>query len=160
MCRDFNFFLLLAFVYWQGCSRITAALQARSRLVQRTIEEAQQFAHEARNRLAEIESRCAQLDSKIASIQGVANAEQENQKRTLQAKTAEEARRILEDSIQEIGVAEQHARHELKAFAADLAVSIARQSIRIDEKTGQGLIRSFVAELGHGGEIAQATLES
>jgi F0F1-type ATP synthase membrane subunit b/b' len=134
-------------------------LQARSRLIQRTIEEAEQFAHEARNRLTEIESRWAHLDSKIASIQAVANAELENEKRTLQAKTAEGARRILEYSRQEIGVAEQRAPHELKVFAADLAVSIARQSIRIDEKTDQGLIRSFVAELGHGGEIAQATLE-
>ena len=154
LCRDFNFFLLLALVYWQGCSRVTAALQARSRLIQRTIEEARQFAHEARNRLAEIESRWAQLDSKIASIQALANAELENEKRTLQAKTAEDARRILEYSIQEIEVAEQHARHELKVFAADLAVSIARQAIRIDEKADQGLIGSFVAELGHCGEIA------
>ena len=159
LCSALNFLLMLALIYWKGCPRLTAVLRERSRLIRRTIEEAQLLSEEARRRLAEIESQWAQLDSKIAAIQAVAETGMENEEQALLAATAEDARRILEYSQHEIGVAAHRARHELKAFAADLAVSIARRSIRIDEKTDRDLIRAFVKELGHGDEIAQTTRE-
>jgi F0F1-type ATP synthase membrane subunit b/b' len=52
----------------------------------------------------------------------------------MMGKTAEDVRSILENSEREIGAAVRHARSELRAFAANLAVSIAHQSMRIDEK--------------------------
>ena len=160
LCSAFNFLLMLAFIYWNGYPRLTAALRARSSLIRRTIEEAQLLSAEAQRRLAEIESRWAQLDSGIAAMQAVAEAGMENEEQALLEATAEDARRILEYSEHEIGAAAQRARHELKAFAADLAVSIARQSIRIDERTDLDLARAFVKELEHSDEIAQATRET
>jgi len=59
----------------------------------------------------------------------------------------------------EIGVAAQRARHELRVFAADLAVSIARWAMHIDERTDQNLIRAFVKELGRPDEAAQTNPE-
>jgi F0F1-type ATP synthase membrane subunit b/b' len=151
---------MVAFIYWKGYPRLTAVLRERSSMIRRAIEEAQHLSEEARQRLEEIENRWAQLDSQIAAIQAVAEAGMENEKQALLAATAEDARRILEYSQREIGVAAQRARHELKAFAADLAVSIARRSIRIDERTDRDLIRAFVKELEHGDEIAQTTRET
>ena len=147
LCSAFNFLLMLVVIYWKGCPRLAAALRARSSLIRRTIEEAQLLSEEGRRRLEEIESRWAQLDSEIAAIQAVAEAGMENEHQALLAATAEDTRRILECSERAIGLAAQRARHELRAFAADLAVSIARQSIRIDERTDQDLIRAFVKEL-------------
>jgi len=160
LCSAFNFLMMLAVIYWKGYPRLTAALRARSSLILRTIAEAQHLSDEARQRLAEIERRWSQLDSKIAAIQAVAEAGMENEEQALLAATAEDARRILEYSQHEIGVAAQRARHELKAFAADLAVSIARRSIRIDERTDRDLIGAFVKELEHSDEIAQKTPET
>jgi F-type H+-transporting ATPase subunit b len=160
LCSSFNFLLMLALIYWKGCPRLTAALRARSSLIRRTIGEAELLSEEAQRRLAEIESRWARLDSEIAAIQAVAEAGMENEEQALLAATAEDTRRILEYSEQEIGLAAQRARHELKAFAADLAVSIARQGIRIDERTDQDLIRTFVKELEHRDEIAETTPET
>jgi hypothetical protein len=60
----------------------------------------------------------------------------------------------------EIEAAAQSARHELNAFDADLAVSIARRSIRIDEGTDQDLTRTFVKELELSDEIARTTPET
>jgi F-type H+-transporting ATPase subunit b len=160
LCSAFNFLLMLALIYWKGCPRLTAALQVRSSLIRRTIEEAELLSEEAQRRLAEIESRWAQLDSEIAAIQAAAEAGIRNEEQALLAATAEDTRRILEYSEQEIGASAQRARHELKAFAADLAVSLARQSIRIDERTDQDLIRAFVKELEHSDEIAETTSES
>jgi F0F1-type ATP synthase membrane subunit b/b' len=151
---------MLSLIYWKGYPRLTVVLLARSSLILRTIEEAQILREEAQRRLAEIESRWAQLDSRIAAIQAVAEAGMENEEQALLAATAEDARRILEYSQHEIGVAAHRARHELKAFAADLAVSIARQSIRIDEETDRDLIRAFVKELEYSDDIAQRTPET
>jgi F-type H+-transporting ATPase subunit b len=158
LCSAFNFLVMLAFIYWKGCPRLTAALRARSSLIRRTIEEAQILSEEAQRRLAEIESRWVQLDSEIAAIQTAAEAGIQNEGQALLAATTEDARRVMEYSEQEIGLAAQRARHELKAFAADLAISIARQSIRIDERTDQDLIRAFVKELERSDEIAETTL--
>jgi F0F1-type ATP synthase membrane subunit b/b' len=159
-CSIFNFLLMLAIIYWKGYPRLTAVLRERSSLIRRIIEEAQLLSEEAQRRLAEIESRWAQLDSEIAAIQAVAEAGMENEEQALLAATAEDTRRILEYSEREIGASVQRARHELKAFAADLAVSIARQSIRVDEKTDQDLIRAFVKELEPSDEIARTTPET
>ena len=160
LCSALNFLLMLTLIYWKGCPRLTAVLRERSSLIRRTIEEAQLLSEEGQRRLAEIESRWAQLDSEIAAIQAVAEAGMENEEQVLLAATAEDTRRILEYSEHEIVLAAQRARRELKAFAADLAVSIARQSIRIDERTDQDLIRAFVKELEHRDEIAETTLET
>lgn len=160
LCSAVNFLLMLALIYWKGCPRLTAVLRERSSLIRRTIEEAQLLSEEGQRRLAEIESRWAQLDSEIAAIQAVAEAGMENEEQALLAATAEDTRRILEYSEHEIVLAAQRARRELKAFAADLAVSIARQSIRIDERTDQDLIRAFVKELEHRDETAETTLET
>jgi len=160
LCSAVNFLLMLALIYWKGCPRLTAVFRARSSLIRRTIEEAQFLSEEAQRRLAEIERRWAQLDFEIAAIQAVAEAGMENEEQALLAATAEDTRRILEYSQHEIEAATQRARHELKSFAADLAVSIARRSIRIDEETDRDLIRAFVKELEHSDEIAQRTPET
>jgi len=160
LCSAFNFLLVLALIYWQGCPRLSAVLRDRSSMIRRTIKGAQLLSEEGQRRLAEIESRWAQLDSEIAAIQAAAEAGMENEDQALLAATAEDSRRILEYAEHEIVLAAQRARRELKAFAADLAVSIARQSIRIDEKTDQDLIRAFVKELEHRGETAETTLET
>ena len=48
---------------------------------------------------------------------------------------------------QEIMAAAKLARRELKAFAADMAVTLAKKQIRVDPSTDQGLMRSFTEQL-------------
>lgn len=147
LCYDFNFFVLLALIYWKGRPRLTAALQARSQLILRTMEEAQQLSKDAQRRLAKVETLWAQLDSKIATIRLVADAQMEKQEQALLAAAEVEHRRISENVQREVAGAAERARNELKEFAADLAVSIARQVIQIDGSTDQHLIRAFVTAL-------------
>jgi F0F1-type ATP synthase membrane subunit b/b' len=66
--------------------------------------------------------------------------------------TAAKVHRILENLEREIGAAARQARNQLRAFAANLAVSLAQQSMMIDEKTDQDLIGAFVTELKRGKE--------
>jgi F0F1-type ATP synthase membrane subunit b/b' len=159
LCCDFNFFLMLALVCWKGWPRLEAAFDARSRRIKRALEEAEQFGVEARKRIAEIEKRWARLDSEIASIQRVSDAVLKHEEQALRAKTVEDTCRIIRYSEDEIKAAAQRTRRELKAFAGDLAVSIARQSMRVDVKTDQGLIRTFLRGLEESGKLSETTME-
>jgi F0F1-type ATP synthase membrane subunit b/b' len=148
VCLYFNFFLLIALISWKAKPILTAMAQERSMSIKRAIEDARQLGDEARGKLAEIEERWAQLDHEIAAIQARAEAQMKQEEQLMLGETAADVHRILENSEREIGAAVRHARNELRAFAANLAVPIAQQSMRIDEKTDQNLIAAFVRELG------------
>ncbi|HYL15109.1 MAG TPA: ATPase, partial [Terriglobales bacterium] len=59
-----------------------------------------------------------------------------------------DARKIIQSAEQEIAAAAKSARRELKAYAADLAVSMAQRQIRVDSDTDQALVRTFADQLG------------
>ena len=120
--------------------------------IKRTIEESQRLADEARSKLTQIEKRWAQLDHEIAAIQANAEAQMKQEEQLMLGETAADVHRILEYSDREIEAAVRQARNQLKAFAANLAVSLAKQSIRIDKKTDQDLIGAFLTELQRGKE--------
>ena len=66
---------------------------------------------------------------------------------------AEDARKIVESAEQEIAAAAKSARRELTAYAADLAVTLAKKQIVVDAATDQGLLRNFAQQLSaNGGE--------
>ena len=150
MCLYFNFFLLVALIYWKAKPILTAVAQERSMSIKRAIEESQRLGDEARSKLTEIEKRWAQLDREIAAIQASAEAQMKQEEQLMLGETAADVHRILENSEREIEAAVRQARNQLRAFAANLAVSLAQQSILIDEKTDQDLIGAFVTELEHG----------
>jgi len=94
VCRYFNFFLLVALIYWKAKPILTAVAQERSMSIKRAIEEAQRLGYDARSKLAEIEKR-AQRDHKIAAIQASAEAQMKQEEKLMLGKTAEDVRRIL-----------------------------------------------------------------
>jgi len=148
VCLYFNFFLLVALIYWKAKPILTAVAHERSMSIKRTIEESQRLGDEARSKLAEIEKRWAQLDHKIAAIQASAGAQMKREEQLILGETATDVHRILRNSDREIEAAVRQARNQLRAFAANLVVSLAHQSMRIDEKTDQNLIAALVRELG------------
>jgi F0F1-type ATP synthase membrane subunit b/b' len=147
LCWDFNFFLMLALIFWKGGPLLAEALQARSRSIRRAIEDAQRLAEDAAKRLAQVEKRWAEIDSEIEAIRARAETEMNYEEQILNARASEDVRRIMEYSQSEIGRLAQRARSELKAFAGGLAVSLARKSIRIDERTDQDLVKGFIEGL-------------
>jgi F0F1-type ATP synthase membrane subunit b/b' len=120
--------------------------------IKRTIEESQRLGGEARSKLTEIEKRWAQLDHENAAIQASAEAQMKQEEQLVRGETAADVHRILENSEREIEAAVRQARNQLRAFAANLAVSLTQQSMLIDEKTDQGLIGACVTELKRGKE--------
>src|SRR6266567_2582435 len=91
----------------------------------------------------------AMFRSRTASIQkSLEEARKTSQEaKRIKAAAEEDARKIVESAEQEIMAAAKLARRELKAYAADLAVSLAKKQIRVDSSTDQGLMRSFTEQL-------------
>ena len=83
-----------------------------------------------------------------ASAEGEAAAEEQR----IQAAAEQDAGRIVETAEQEIAAAVRSARRELKGYAADLAVSLAKKQIHVDAATDQELVHNFAQELSRGGD--------
>ena len=119
----------------------------RSTAIQKAMQQAQMASEEARRRLAEIESRLMKLDVEIGMMRDAAEKEGAAEEARIQAAAEEDARKIVISAEQEIAAAVKAARRQLTAYAADLAVGLARKQIRVDAATDQALVRSFAGQL-------------
>jgi F-type H+-transporting ATPase subunit b len=125
----------------------------RNERIAKGLEDARRASAEAQRRLGDIESRLSKIDTEIAGIHSQAESEAKAEEARIKAASEEEKRRILQAADQEIASATANARRELKAFAANLAVSIAQQRIasNIDNGSDEQLVREFARRLGREG---------
>jgi F-type H+-transporting ATPase subunit b len=111
------------------------------------MEEARKASAEANRRLSEIEARLGKLDVEIGTMQASAEKEVEAEEQRIAVATKDESRKIVETAEQEIAAAVKVARRDLKAYAADLAVTLAAKQIEVDSATDQALVARFGQEL-------------
>ena len=153
VCVALNFVIIAAAIYWLSKKNLPGMFRNRTASIQRAMEEARKASEDANRRLAEIEGRLSKLDTEIGGMRAAAEREAVAEEQRIKAAAAEDARKIVESSEQEIAAAAKLARRELKAFAAELAVSLAEKQIRVDPATDEALLRSFAQELlANGGE--------
>jgi F-type H+-transporting ATPase subunit b len=143
-----NFAVIAGIIFWAGRKFLPAAFSARTAAIQKAMQEAQKASDEARRRLAEIESRLMKLDVEIGMMRDAAEKDAAAEEARIQAAAQEDARKMVEAAQLEIAAAAKAARRELTAYAADLAVGLARKQIQIDAATDQALLRNFAGELG------------
>ncbi|MGA7926156.1 MAG: ATP synthase F0 subunit B [Candidatus Sulfotelmatobacter sp.] len=147
LCMLSNFVVVAVAIFWAGRKYLPAIFSARTAAIQKAIEEARRASEEARRKLAEIESRLMKLDVEIAGMRDAAETDAAAEEARIQAAAQEDARKMVEAAQQEIAAAAKAARRELTAYAADLAVGLARKQIHVDAATDQALVRSFAGEL-------------
>jgi F-type H+-transporting ATPase subunit b len=143
-----NFAVIVGVILWAARKYLPAVFRARTAAIQKAMQEAQKASDDARRRLAEIESRLMKLDGEIGMMRNSAENEAASEEARIQAAAEEDARRIVESAQQEIASAAKIARRELTAYAADLAIGLAKKQIRVDSGTDQKLVRNFTGELG------------
>jgi len=147
-----NFLIVAAVIVWISRKNLPAALRNRTAMIQKAIEEARQASAEANRRLGEIESRLSKLDVEIGEMRAAAEKEAAAEEERIKAAAEEDARKIVESVGQEVATAVRTARRELTAYAADLAVALAKKSIHIDSATDQTLVQHFARQLSNGDE--------
>ena len=146
-----NFAAVLVVLWLLLRKSLPATLKSRSETIQKRLEEARKTGEDARRRLSEVEARLSRLDSEIAAMQQETEAGAKAEEERTKASAEEERLRIVHSAEQEIAMAATAARRELKAYAADLAVSLAEKKINVGPGTDQALVRDFTAQLGKDG---------
>ena len=142
-----NFAVVAGIIFWFAKKNLPAMFRSRTASIQNAMEEARKTSQEAKRRLSNIEARLSKLDVEIGEMRWAAEQEAANEEMRIKEAAEEDARKIVESAEQEIMAAAKLARRELKAYAADLAVSLAKNQIRVDPSTDQGLMRSFTEQL-------------
>jgi F-type H+-transporting ATPase subunit b len=146
-----NFVVIALLIFLLLKAKVPALFRDRTAAVQRQIEEARRASEEATRRLSEIEGRLARLDSEIAGLQVATEADARAEEQRILGTAEEDKQKIVQGAEQEIVAAARLARSELKAYVAELAVSLAERRIQVTPATDQDLVRAFVDELGKDG---------
>lgn len=145
-------FLILFAIFCVGLRKVLPGLfKSRTEAIQKRLEESRKTTEEARRRLAEVEGRLSRLDTEIAQMRSEAEASAQAEEQRVLVAVEEERRRIVQSTEQEIAMAANAARRELKAFAAELAIDLAEKKIQIGQSADQALVREFAAQLGKDG---------
>jgi F-type H+-transporting ATPase subunit b len=151
LCVGLNFAVIFVFAAVLLRKNLPGFFKSRTSAIQKGIEEARKMSEEARRRLGEVEGRLARLDADIASMRSDAEKNAQAEEARLMAAGEEERRRIVVSAEQEIAMAANAARRELKAYAAGLAVDLAEKKIRVGKDADEALVRGFTARLGKDG---------
>lgn len=148
-----NFVIIAAAILWLWKSLWPGMVRGRNERIRRGLEEARRTSEEAQRRLGDIESRLGKLDTEISLMRTQAESEGKAEEERMKIASADEKKRILEAADQEIASASAQARRDLKAFAAEMAVSLAQSRIAsgIDASSDEQLVREFAQRLGKEG---------
>ena len=148
ICLALNFAVIILILWFALRKVVAAAFHGRTQALQKNLEESRKAADDANRRLTEIEARLSRLHVEIEQMSSEAATIAASEEQRVMAAAEEERRRIVESAEQEIGRAASNARRELKVYAAELAVRLAEQKIRISEGTDEMLVRRFASGLG------------
>jgi len=151
LCIGLNFAVIFFAVAGLMRKILPGYFKGRTSTIQKGIEEARKMSEDARRRLTEVEGRLSRLDSDIAAMQREADENAKAEEQRLLAAGEEERRRIVTSAEQEIEMAANTARRELKAYVAELAVQLAEKKIRVSNDTDEALVRAFTAQMGKDG---------
>lgn len=147
-----NFIFLTLFFWMLLRSKLPQMFRERTASIQKALKEAQAASAEASRRLGDIEARLAKLDIEVNDIRAGAERDAAAEEERIRAAAEEDGRKVVESAEAEITAIARSARHELKSFAASLAVDIASHRIKVDDDTDHALVRQFVSHLGKDGE--------
>jgi F-type H+-transporting ATPase subunit b len=145
-----NFAIVAGVIIWISRKNLPAMFRNRTAMIQKAMEEARQTSADANRRLAEIEARLSKLDLEIGEMRATAEKEAVAEEQRIKAAADEDAQKIVDSVGQEITAAVRTARRELTAYAADLAVALARKQIHVDTSTDQTLVQRFARQLSNG----------
>ncbi|MBV9609512.1 MAG: ATP synthase F0 subunit B [Acidobacteria bacterium] len=146
-----NFVIIAVLLLLLLKAKLPAMFRDRSVSIRKSLDEARQASAEAQQRLAAIEARLGKLDAEIAAMRATAEQESRAEEERIRATTEQDRQKIVAASEQEIAAAAGLARRELKAYVADLAVTLAEKRIQVNSSTDEELVRSFVEEIGENG---------
>lgn len=156
MLQDANFWVLVSFSLFVGMilyfgvpAMITGALDKRADDIKNELDEARKLREEAQQVLASYQRKQRDAEKEAEAIVEQAQAEAERLAVETQAILTEQVERRTQQAEEKIGRAETQALEEVRAIAADVAVSAARRIIeeKLDGDKATQLIDKSIAEV-------------
>jgi F-type H+-transporting ATPase subunit b len=145
-----NFAVVAGAIFFLSRMHLPTMFRNRTESIRKAMDEAQKASAEARQRLSDIEARLGKLDTEIAGMRSAAEKDAAAEEERIRAAAEEDKKKIVESAEQEIAAAAKTAQRDLKAFAAELAVSLAQKRITVDDATDRALVKTFADRLGSG----------
>jgi F-type H+-transporting ATPase subunit b len=147
--RLFNLAVVVALLVWVARKPLANFYASRSESIREQLAEAQRARAEAEAKLAEIETRMGRLDQELGEMKAAAEKDAELEYKRLVAAADEESRKLIGKAKEEIDGITREAYLDLKAHAAELAVSLAGQKIKsqITDEDRRRLHENFLAGL-------------
>ena len=132
---------------------LSEALRLRRERIKRELEKAREEETQAVKKLAEVDARLKLLDSETSAIRAQTELEAESEQGRIKRATEAEITKLRQQAQREIESAAKAAVHELRRFAAEQSVAVAREAIQRDIRgeDDSRLIRVSVEQLGRTG---------
>jgi F-type H+-transporting ATPase subunit b len=144
-----NFALLAGALSFLAGKHLGPFFKERSARIQSGLEEARKQSEAADARVREIERRIANLETEMKDLREHGRTEMAAEGERIRTETARSIAKLQSNAEMEIAAAAKLARHELKAYSADLAVQLATGQIkeRMNPATQEKLVNVFVSQL-------------
>jgi F-type H+-transporting ATPase subunit b len=143
-------FVLLAMGLGYGLAKILPPLfKSRTAEIQQGIAEARKIKQDADERAAAVEAKTRALGADIERLRAESKTEMRQEAERIRQETAAQIARLLQKADEEIESSSKTARHELKMYAARLALDLAEQRVRarLDAGTENALVDGFLHDL-------------
>ncbi len=145
-----NLFIFVGIGVYLLRQRLADALHSRREGLKRELLKAREERDAAQAQLAEVESRFERLDAEVAAIRERSRAEAAAERERIKVATEIEIRQLREQAQREIESAGKVARQELRRYAAEQSVRIAKSLVRREIRTEDDarLIELNLGDLG------------
>jgi|SRR5579864_5386643 len=144
-----NFAILAGGLGYLISRHAPAFFAQRSREIETSLLEAAKAKQDAEARVAAIEKRLAGLDREIENLRQAAHAESAAESDRLRHETEQHLKRIQHQAAQDMELMINAARHDLRKYAALLALDLAEQRIhsRMTKDVQEELVDGFLHDL-------------
>ena len=144
-----NLFILIGAIYYFTRESIKKFFVSRRQGIADEIEAAQDARADAESKLEEMERRVGALDEELEELRRQAEEEAQEERRRALELGEKEVEKVIQTAEREIGGLAKAARLDLKAYAAELAVEMARSKIEaeLDQDTKEHVVERFIVKL-------------
>jgi F-type H+-transporting ATPase subunit b len=144
-----NFAILAVGLGYLIGKNVPPLFRKESEEIQKALAESAKIKQEAAAYAASVEARLANLQSEIQELRQSAHADMIAESERVRRETEHHVQRIKEQSAQEIELMTRAAKHELRKYAAELAIGLAEERIRfrMNPETQNQLADGFLHDL-------------
>jgi F-type H+-transporting ATPase subunit b len=149
LLKGLNLVLVFGVIAWFGRDPIRRYFSERRETISHDLGQAAKLLSDAEQKFAEWERRMAGLDAELAEIRQQTRERAEAERTRILAEAAASAERVKRDATAAVAQELRRARAELRAEAAELAVSLAGKLLQegMTPSDGERLIDDFVSKV-------------